>query len=110
MLAPDFAHLALTYEEEALLRARRANELKSEPAPRVSDAAKEEYDDEVVGRRPPPDLVRAARREEVNFMLDWKTWERMAGPKPGAGHADSRLRRAGLMRTRATSKRPTSRH
>ena len=59
------------------MRARRAVELKSEPAPRESDAAKEKYYDEVAGRRLPPDLVRAARREEVNFMLDWKTWERL---------------------------------
>ena len=42
-----------------------------------SNASKEEYYDEATGRRLLPDLVRAARREEVNFMLDWKTWERV---------------------------------
>ena len=72
-LAPEFARPALQDEEEALLGARRAVELKSGPAPRESDDAKEEYYDEATGRRLPPDLVRAARREEVNFMLDWKT-------------------------------------
>ena len=56
------------------MRARRAVELKSEPSPRESGAAKEEYYDEVIGRRMPPDLVRAARRGEANCTLDWKTW------------------------------------
>jgi len=76
-LASEFACPALQDEEDALLGARRAVELKSEPAPRESNASKEEYYDEATGRRLPPDLVRAARREEVNVMLGWKTWERV---------------------------------
>ena len=56
---------------------RRAVELELAPVARELAAAKEEYYDEVTGRRLPADLVRAARREEVNFMLDWKTWERV---------------------------------
>ena len=77
VLAPGFKRPALQDEEEAVLSARRAVELKSEPAPQGSDAAQKEYYDEVVGRRLPPDLVRAARREEANFMLDRKTWDRV---------------------------------
>ena len=77
VLAPEFAHPALQDEEEALLSAGRAVELELElaPVPREPAAAKEEYYDEVTGRCLPADLVRAARREQVNCMLDWKTWE-----------------------------------
>ena len=35
----------------------------------------ESYQDNLSGEALPPHLVRAARREEIDFMLDWQVWE-----------------------------------
>ena len=57
-LAPDARYEELRHESEAL-----------------GKIGQDQYFDDISGSALPPRLVEKARKEEIDFMIDWEVWE-----------------------------------